>query len=413
VNRPHPFFVLSAIVIAGALLAGGCSAPEPDVVLTGRAVLPADTFAEGPPSGAFLAETVNDRPPPFPLQPVQGFSALLPGPERGYRALMDNGFGSVGNSGDVRLRWYDVEPDWDAGVVEVLGFTELHDPDAHYLDAPGPLTGADLDPEAFALAPNGSYWVGDEVGPFVAQFDAEGRLLGPPLEVPLPEPLRELGRGLDVLRSPDHPALAGLDDAARLAAANHPESGGFEGLAAGPAGVLLYALAERALLDDPVRTRRLLLEYDLKERAWTGRYWEYHVEDPSHSIGELTDIGGGGFLVIERDSAEGEAARFKQVFRIDLARAANGKPVRKMKVVDLLDLRDPDGLTRDAPEAFGLGPDYRFPYQKIEAVLVLSPTTLLLCNDNNYPFGDARRPGEPDDTEFIRVELPWPAAMTR
>jgi glycerophosphoryl diester phosphodiesterase len=388
------------------LVLAGCRPVEREVTLTGRAVLPADTFAGGPPSGAALTGPINGRWPPFDAQPVQGLSALMPLEDGNYRALADNGFGSASNSADFHLRWYELRPDWASGSVELLGHTELIDPDGHLVEAGAVLTGADLDPEAFALAPDGSIWVGDELGPFVLRFDERGRLLAPPLEAPLPEPLRELGRGHDVLISPDHPSLAALaDDEARRAAANLPRSGGFEGLAAGPAGILLYVLTEKALLDDPLPTRRLLLEYDLKQQAWSGRYWEYHVEDADHSIGELTAIGAGSFLVLERDQLAGEQARFKRVFRIDLARAANGGKVSKQPVVDLLDLQD--------PEALGGSQDYRFPYFTIEAVLSLSPTTLLLCNDNNYPFDDARRAGEPDDTELVRIELPWPAAATR
>jgi len=45
-----------------------------DTILKGFAVLPADTFADGPPSGNFI--TSNTRPVPFPSQPVQGFSGV-------------------------------------------------------------------------------------------------------------------------------------------------------------------------------------------------------------------------------------------------------------------------------------------------------------------------------------------------
>jgi hypothetical protein len=39
-------------------------------------------------------------------------------------------------------------------------------------------------------------------------------------------------------------------------------------------------------------------------------------------------------------------------------------------------------------------------------VLVLNRRTLVVANDNNYPFSSGRRPGEPDDNELIQVRLP-------
>ncbi|HEX4980876.1 MAG TPA: hypothetical protein VFV63_04225, partial [Ilumatobacteraceae bacterium] len=46
--------------------------------LIGRAVLPADTLAEGPPSGAAIT-SANGIMFPRPSQPVEGFSAIVDG----------------------------------------------------------------------------------------------------------------------------------------------------------------------------------------------------------------------------------------------------------------------------------------------------------------------------------------------
>src|SRR4051812_5604151 len=88
--------------------------------LTGRAVLPASTFASGPPSGAHIA-------PPFaagvhvsfPSQPVQGFSAFLPARGGDLLALADNGYGALENSADFQLRIYRIHPDYRRGTVAV------------------------------------------------------------------------------------------------------------------------------------------------------------------------------------------------------------------------------------------------------------------------------------------------------
>jgi len=196
----------SAAGAAGAAAAPAC-------VLVGRAVLPALTFAEGPTSGSFLGTApIRGVTPPFPgKQPVQGFSALVASGDGTYLALADNGFGDVETSADFELRVYTIRPDFrtaqgGAGAIAVLGSVALRDPSGRVpfaivngFTAERVLTGADLDPESLARAPDGTLWIGDEVGPFLLHFDAGGTLLEAPIALP------DLDRpGLDV-RSPQSP----------------------------------------------------------------------------------------------------------------------------------------------------------------------------------------------------------------
>src|SRR5262245_60649292 len=116
-----------------ALLVRAADAQPPYVTLVGRAVLPADTFAPGPPSGFAITGDTNGRKVPFASQPVQGFSAVLPKWNGNLLVLVDNGFGAKANSADSRLRWYEVAPDFKtkgggSGTVKVIGYTELSDP---------------------------------------------------------------------------------------------------------------------------------------------------------------------------------------------------------------------------------------------------------------------------------------------
>ena len=43
----------------------------------------------------------------------------------------------------------------------------------------------------------------------------------------------------------------------------------------------------------------------------------------------------------------------------------------------------------------------RFRWSRSETLLVLGDGRLLVANDNNYPGGNGRVPGTPDDTEMI------------
>ena len=191
--------------------------------------MPPETFAPGPPSGAWI-RAGKEGVPQFPSQPVQGFSALWPADATGraWWALVDNGFGAKINSADALLRIYKVHVSFATTPGEGGGrvvidpvFLQLADPDRKL---PFPimrgdtrerwLTGADLDPESFVRMPDGSFWIGDEFGPFLIHVDATGKVVAPPLELP-------------GLRSPDHPHLQPAD-AGQVSPARVRRSRGFE-----------------------------------------------------------------------------------------------------------------------------------------------------------------------------------------
>lgn len=412
-----PLALLLAVVL-GALLAAAPRAraqtASPYVELLGRAVLPADTFAAGPPSGFAVTGNTNGRAVPFATQPVQGFSAVLPTWGGGWLGLSDNGFGAKGNSADYRLRWYALAPNFSSGAVRISGYTELRDPDGRVpfpiVNAAGDraLTGADFDPESFRQAPDGTFWVGEEFGPYLLHVDAQGRLLEAPYATPVPAALAPFARGLATVKSPEHPDFVALPSAdARRAAANLPSSRGFEGLALNSSGTRLYPLLEGALFDDPVRTRLLIQEFDLATKSYTGKIWFYPLESASHAIGEMTAINDRAFLVIERDNEQGATARFKRIYRVSLDDAGGDGQLRKTLVVDLMQITDRAGITGAETGAIGLGPVFKFPFVTIESVYPVGERTLLVVNDNNFPFSSGRRPGlAPDDNEFILLRLP-------
>lgn len=395
--------LLLSLTPALALLAAACGpGPVDRVTLTGRAVLPADTFATGPATGAALDSVINGRTTPFASVPVQGFSSLivLDANEGRVLALQDNGFGTRANSPDVPLRWYELKlhldfPPRGGGHVEVLGFKPLHRPDGTVL------TGADVDPESFVRMNDGSFWVGDEFGPFLLHFGADGVLVGEPVPV-----VETVDGAVVELRSPDHPDLRSLDESIAVARANVPRSGGLEGLARTPEGDHLYASVEKMLAGDRDPLHRLILEFTPADAAFTGRAWHYRVDMIGVSIASLEAVDRNVLLVLERDGKQGGEASIKRIYRVDLRQAAPDGVLAKTLVADLLDIADPDGLTAAEEGAVGLGPHYMFPYETPESLAILDPTTLLVACDNNYPMSSGRRPGLPDDNEFIRLVLP-------
>ncbi len=219
-KTPLPGTVAVLALVALASL-GACTGPRRTVKLpapldplpshptvVGRAVLAADTFTDGPPSGRWLlASELRGRAHPFPSQPVQGFSGVVVEPDGMLLAVVDNGYGAIENSADFHLRVYRMRPDFNAGTFEPLSFFELSDPDrrvpfaiVNEFSASRVLTGADFDVEAFQRAPDGTFWFADEFGPFLLHTDAQGRVL----ESPYPLPDFESG---GELRSPQNPFL--------------------------------------------------------------------------------------------------------------------------------------------------------------------------------------------------------------
>jgi hypothetical protein len=70
-------------------------------------------------------------------------------------------------------------------------------------------------------------------------------------------------------------------------------------------------------------------------------------------------------------------------------------------------ITDRDGLSQTEAGALGVGPVFTFPFVTIEDVYPVDDRTLLVLNDNNYPFSSGRRPGKaPDDNEFILLHPP-------
>jgi hypothetical protein len=397
-------FVLAGALAVGAVVAGfaslGQAADDKEPTLLGRAILPADAYQPGPPSGAFIAPD-NGVTTPFPSQPVPGFSAVLDAGHGEFWAMPDNGYGSKANSGDFLLRVYRIRPDFEtaaggSGSVDVLGFIQLRDPDGKLpfalFRADRLLTGADLDIESLRPARDGTLWFGEEFGPFLVHTDATGKVLEAPISLP-------------GVQSPQNPFLPNPD------AWTIRASRGFEGMARSVDGKTLYPMLEGALRNDPDPRRRILTEFDLRSGAYTGRTWQYRVDAgfPDAVIGDLTALDQHRFVLIERDDAQGAEALQKKIYLVDLRRTDAEGFLRKRLVVDLLRIRDPRGISLPArPGEFGVGDPFSFPLQSVESLEVLGGERLLVANDNNYPFSDGRwiARDRPDDTELIVVRAP-------
>ena len=445
--------------------------PQGVTELIGRAVLPAATFATGATSGQFLTLnndgsvgtlSANGEAVPFLApngQPVQGFSAVLPGAKAGtYLVMVDNGYGTKANSADSLLRFYSVETDFATGKVYPAdlqtgdrldsfndqSYFQLNDkngllkgfqtiiadlatyPGSEKLStAPGGtpvdptikagrlLTGADFDLESFRRVADGTYWFGEEFGPFLLHVGADGTLLEAPIATPN---LLNLGSN-PLIQSADNPAFANLAEADKLKAANLPRSKGFEGMALSADGTKLYTLLEGPPTADTEQNRLLIYEFDLATEKYTGKVFSYKMNAPfpNRAIGDMTAINDHEFLIIERDNGTGNAgdpaftnpALSKKVYKIDINQVGSDGFVQKELVADLLNVADPNNLGGNGTKN-GV---FTFPFVTIEDILPIDAQTLLVINDNNYPFSVGRTAGKADNNEFIEIKLDKPLAL--
>ncbi len=406
---------------ATALLA--CGAAQAASTLEGWALMPANTFAEGPTTGQFASGAGGNPLPLLDKQSVQGFSAVLAGPKAGsYLFMPDNGFGTKENSADALLRMYAVTPDFKtasggSGTVTaanfktgaaMAGFTagsyqSLSDPNnllsikiqadysRYYNSAANPLvdasirsnrllTGADLDIESVRKDKNGNLWFGDEFGPYLVKTNAQGVVQR-----------REIGM-LGVL-SPQNEAVINGSATATLGRSN-----GFEGMAINPGGDRLYTLLEGTVTGDPAKTLRINA-FDINTEAYTGQQWNYKLDTAGTNIGDMTAINDHEFLIIERNGDTATSGTpFKKIFKIDLNQVDASGNLSKTEVVNLMNIADPHDLNGDGSTAF------TFPFTTIESVLILDAHTLLVANDNNYPGTGGRNLGS-DNTEFLKIHL--------
>lgn len=363
--------------------------------LVARATLSADHLEPGPASGA-LATPANGRTGPWNGQVIPGFSAAIDNGDGTFWAQPDNGFGAKGNSADFLLRNYLVRPAWQtaeggAGEIEVERFISYNDRNG-VLDFPivndgtdeRLLTGGDFDIESVVKAKDGTFWVGEEFGPFLLHFDADGTLLEKPY-------------ALDGAKSPQNPYLQ-PGETPRVRA-----SRGFEAMAASANGRYLYPVVEGSYADYADLRRREILEFDTRAGQYTGRTWSYQTDQEPNVIGDAFTVRGDVLILIERDDFEGEQSVTKRVYEVDLRRTDAEGYLQKTLVLDALRIANPYGI--GAGDGYGTGEIYSLPVQSFETVVQLKDGSLLIGNDNNYPGNDARIPGTPDDTEFAVIDL--------
>jgi Esterase-like activity of phytase len=208
-----------------------------------------------------------------------------------------------------------------------------------------------LDPEGIRVGPNGNFYVSDEYGPYVFEFNRQGHLMR---RIPLPAKFFITDPSSD----PNTELLGNT--------VGRQANRGMEGLAISPDGRTLFGMMQNALLQDhglnAGTTDRLGLNNRIvKIDLVTGETHEYvyvlEAINRGQGVCDILAINDHEFLVIDRDNRSNlqsppQAPTRKKIYKIDLngatdvsgieslpagALPAGVTPVSKTLFIDLLD----------------------------------------------------------------------------
>ena len=142
---------------------------------------------------------------------------------------------------------------------------------------------------------------------------------------------------------------------------------GFEGIA--QEGAKLYVVIQRAWGGE--ENPRIGI-YDLRTKSWQFVFYPLDEVESQNGgwvgLSDITSLGGGEFLIVERDNQGGPDAAIKRLYQVNLSNIVEGETVSKTLVRDLIDdLAAPGGLI----------------YEKIEGSAVTRRGDVFIINDND------------------------------
>jgi len=273
-----------------------------------------------------------------------------------YAMISDRGPGDGATSFRCRFHLFDIEvaeqskPPVKATLRETVLLTHrsgqpLIGASVAFASA-GSAQGLRFDPEAIRASGRGSFYMSDEYGPSIFEFDAHGKQIAE-----LPVPAR-----FGIVK----PAANPDEELPPANTSGRYPNKGMECLAISADGETLFGLMQGPLFQDGaldaekkrIGTNLRLLE--IQRRTGATREFLYPLEHPDNGCSEIETIAPGRFLVIERDGKPGMPGSIKHLYEIDLREAtdisridslpatgvpAGVRPVTKRLFLDLLDPR--------------------------------------------------------------------------
>lgn len=278
-----------------------------------------------------------------------------------------------------------------------------------------------IDSEGLVVMDDGTFWVSDEYGPFLAHFNRSGCQL---------ERISPFSGGRAL------PKVLAKRRANR----------GMEGLTAILGGRVLVGMMQSPL-DNPQaagRASRLARVVVFDTRTGKSRQYAYLLESASLANSEILSLGLRRFLVLERDGdfPGNNPAAVKRLYEIDLRGAtdisdpANGEKGLLVNGKTLEELTanaaDPAAVLRAAgiePVKKEMEVDIlaKFPgyqHDKVEGLALIDPFTVAISNDDDFavaegPGGLVQKilpgtaPAQPDFNEVIFIRLKRPFGLDK
>ena len=319
--------------------------PEGVLAIPSRDLLVVSGESDDPTFGVranIMIYRLENRPPSYPQIASQddiGFSALsgmtaVPGDSRKALAVWD-AFYEESNIFTVNVRQ---RPAMITEATTISGRTSEFT----------------YDPEGIAVAPDDTLWIaseGNDPGTrpnLLVQTDSNGNVLQ---EVALPEDI----------------------EACRLASDNQPNlDNGFEGIAIQPAEAGYNLLVAQQLpwfyttsgcedLDDDEGFSRIWI-YDTNDQSWSSIAYELTPTPENASwvgLSEISYVGDGYYLLIERDNRTGDFAEVKDLVLINIKDAEDGViSANEKRIYSIIpDLLANNGWISDKPEGTAVTDD--------------------------------------------------------
>lgn len=192
-----------------------------------------------------------------------------------------------------------------------------------------------IDPEGIAVASTGGFWIASEGAGTIGD---EGR------------PINSLNFLFKVSEAGVIESVITLPDAINA----KQQRFGYEGVAE-YAGKVYVAFQRVWAGDDNVR----IGIYDLDTETWSFLYYTLDAAESQNGgwvgLSDLTSLGNGSFLALERDNQAGPDAAIKRLYRFDVSGLAANALVTKTLVRDLLDdIKAPGGLVPEKTEGLAV-----------------------------------------------------------
>lgn len=326
-----------------------------------------------------------------PHNRLGGFSALeYSGKGKRYVALPDRGpdDGATGYLCRYQLLDIDIQPGDENPVrLKLIDSVFLKDKDnrpftgASSIFTPNQTVAGRLDPEGFRFGHKANFYVSDEYGPQLIEFNEQGREVQ---RFSLPE-------HLSVKQPAESKRLEN-----QLNRTGRSSNKGMEGLAISEDQTQLYGIMQHVLLQDGERDEKgvprglncRIVVVDVSSGAV--KEFVYQLEDKSNGLNEIVAVGKNQFLVIERDGQIGVEAKFKKIMKIDLSGATEIQDMVSLPAYHL-----PTNIHPVNKEVFidFLSPEYKLSAdqipEKLEGLTFGEPlkdgrSTLIVASDNDF-----------------------------